>query len=227
MLHFQSFKITAWVFLVTFLLFGQSAEAQRYQLQFQFGGNFSKATIQDNGQSLRETSTFYDTIGNAQFGLAFRARLQKNFYLRLDGNFRAYRTFFNTQDKSSVGDRYILGNLISEKFNVSLLPEYRFAVSTHPYVFAGPVLSFERKKNYSRSFLIENGSQTIVGEIKPDAQAGWSVGAGINPRLFRFLGLLVETRYTRFGYSNEDIPVGKIAYGHFTVMLGLSVGLGK
>ena len=224
MTHFRSFKITAWASLAAILLFWHSAEAQRYQLQFQIGANFSEASIQDNGQSLRETSTFYDTIGNAQFGLAFHAQVRKNFYLRLDGNYRAYRTFFNTKEESPL--RYILGNLISEKINISLLPEYRFGVITHPYGFAGPVLSLERKKTFSSSYLIQNGSQPTVTEIKPDAQLGWCIGVGVNPQFGRF-GLLLETRYTRFPYSNEGLPVGEIAYKHFTVLFGLTVNVGK
>lgn len=47
------------------------------------------------------------------------------------------------------------------------------------------------------------------------------------PRLFRFLGLLVETRYIRFPYRNEGLTAGKIAYKHFTVLFGLTVNVGK
>ena len=231
-MFFQVFKVSPWVSFLTFFFFCQIAVAQRLQVQFQVGMNASEAFIEDNGQLNRETATFYDTINNIQLGLAVNAQIFKNFHLRLDGNYRAYRTFFETEEQLGLGKRYILGNLYSEKFNVSLLPEYRLHLSKSGrvqvpvYAFAGPVLSFEKEKNYADAYLIENGSMLIRSEIKPKVQSGWCFGAGVNPKWRRW-GLLAEFRYTRFAYSNEDLPVGKMAYEHFTFMTGITIDLVK
>lgn len=229
---FTSFRISSGIsFLIFFFFSFQHLDAQRLQLQIQTGENFSEAHIKDNGQSVRETSTFWDTVPGSQLGLALNARIYQKFYLRLDGNYRAYRTFFRTEEVVPGGNtNYILGNLYNEKFSVSLLPEYRLQLTKKPgkiqvpgYVFAGPVLSFERGKNFVYTLDVPT-SYNSTNEVDP--QAGWSVGAGINPK-WSILGLLVEARYTRFGYAEESLAVGKIAYNHFTFMFGLSVDLVK
>lgn len=233
-MHIKSVKATLWVSLIALFFSFQNADAQRLQVQLQVGANASEGFIKDNGQSLRETGTFFDTVPNAQLGIALHAKVFKNFHLRLDGNYRAYRTTFRTEEPASGGGtRYALGNLYNERFNFSLLPEYRFKLSEGDrfqmpiYAFAGPVLSVEKGKNYSDSYVIGGlNSVTIRTEIKPDAQAGWCLGAGINPKLGRW-GLLAEMRYTRLGYANEGLVVGDIAYEHFTFMAGLSVDLVK
>ncbi len=233
-MYFQSVKSTLWVSLVALFFSFQNADAQRLQVQFQVGANVSEGFIKDNGQPLRETRTFFDTISNLQFGVALHAKVFRNFHLRLDGNYRAYRTFFNTQEpESGGGTRSVLGNLYNERFNFSLLPEYRFKLAEGGrfqmpiYAFAGPVLSVEKGKNYSDSYVFGGFSPlTIRTEFESDAQAGWCVGGGINPKLGRW-GLLAEIRYTRLGYANEGLIVGDIAYEHFTFMMGLSVDLVK
>ena len=224
-------KIIAYVSFIIFTFSFQYVDAQRLQVQVQVAGNNSEAHIQDNGQSVRETRTFWDTVPGSQLGLALNARIYKKFYLRLDGNYRAYRTFFRTEEVVPGGNtNYILGNLYNEKFNVSLLPEYRLQltkksgkVQVPGYVFAGPVLSFERGKNYVYTLDVPT-SYTSTNEVNP--AAGWSVGAGINPK-WAIFGLLFEARYTRFGYAEESLAVGKIAYNHLTFMFGLSIDLVK
>lgn len=85
-------------------------------------------------------------------GVTVNARVAKRFHLRLDGNYRAYRTFFNTEQPSQGLSNYVIGNLYNEKFNFSLLPEYRLMLAQGTlikmpgYVFAGPALSFEVEK---------------------------------------------------------------------------------
>ncbi len=228
-MYFQSVKSTLWVTLVALFFSLQNADAQRLQVQFQVGGNFSEGLIKDNGQSVRETGTYFDTISNVQFGVALNAKIFKNFHLRLDGNYRAYRTSFNTEQPSQGLSNFVLGNLYSERFNIALLPEYRLMlaqagpIKMPAYVFAGPVFSFEKGKNYSDTYTF---TQTYRTEIKPDPQGGWSIGGGINPKWRRF-GLMFEMRYTRLGYVNEGLIVGDIAYEHFTFMTGLSVDLVK
>ena len=198
-------------------------------MQFQVGANASEGFIKDNGQSLRRTSTDFDTISNTQWGFAVNARIVKNFHLRLDGNYRAYRTFFNTEQPSQGLSNYIIGNLYNEKFNFSLLPEYRLMlvkggpIQMPVYIFAGPVLSFEVEENYADTYTFPDNYRTA---IKPDPQGGWCVGLGINPKWRRF-GLLAEVRYTRLNYANEGLLVGEIGYQHLTFMTGLSVDLVK
>ena len=228
-MYFQSVKTSLWVALAILFLFSQNADAQRLQVQFQVGANASEGFIKDNGQSLRETGTYFDTISHVQLGVALHAKVFRNFHLRLDGNYRAYRTFFNTEQPSQGLSNFVLGNLYNERFNFSLLPEYRFKlaeggqVQMPIYAFAGPVFSFEKGKNYSDTYTF---LQTYRTEIKPDPQSGWCFGAGINPK-WRRLGLMLELRYTRLGYANEGLIVGDIAYEHLTFMTGLSVDLVK
>lgn len=206
--------------------------AQRLQVQAYSGFNASEAFIKDMGQTVRETSTFFDTMPNSQLGIAFNGRLTQHFHLRLDGNYRAYRTFFRTEEQTSNGTRYILGNLYNEKFSVSLLPEYRFTLAKNAhaqlpaYIFVGPAMTFEVNDNYQDSYVFGNGSTTFNGSIKPDAQWGWSIGGGVNPKWHRW-GVMLEVRYNRFGYAKEGIPVGKIAYEHLTGSLGLTVDIVK
>lgn len=228
-MYFQSVKTTLWVSLVALFFSFQNADAQRLQVQFQVGANFSEGLIKDNGQSLRETITHFDTIPGAQLGLAVNARIIKNFHLRVDANYRAYRTTFRTEQPSQGLTNYVLGNLYSEKFNFSLLPEYRFMLTQDAlikipgYVFAGPVLSFEVGENYADTYTFPDTYRTA---IKPDPQGGWCVGLGINPKWRRF-GLLAEVRYTRSNYANEGLLIGEMGYQHLTVMTGLSVDLVK
>ncbi len=226
-MYFQSIKTSLWVSLAVLFFSSQNADAQRLQVQLQVGANFSEGLIKDNGQSLRQTSTDFDTISNTQWGFAVNARIAKNFHLRLDGNYRAYRTFFNTEQPSQGLSNYVIGNLYNEKFNFSLLPEYRLMVAQGAlikmsgYVFAGPVLSFEVEKNYADTYTFTDTYKTA---FKPDPQGGWCVGLGINPKWRRF-GLLAEVRYTRLNYANEGLIIGELGYEHFTLMTGLSVDL--
>lgn len=228
----SSFKVAfgTTAFIAFFLC--QNAVAQRLQVQAHVGFNASEAFIRDNGQAVRETGTDFDTIPNTHLGLSLNAQLAKRFHLRLDGNYRAYRTSFRTEEQTATGTRYMLGNLYNEKFNVSLLPEYRFPLVTKnrfqapAYVFAGPVMVFESGKNYQDSYVFGNSSTTLRLSTQPDAQLGFSIGGGINPKWNRW-GLLFELRYTRFGYANEGLPVGELAYEHFTGTFGLSVDIVK
>jgi hypothetical protein len=228
----SSFKTAFGAAALAAFFLSQNAVAQRLQVQAHVGFNASEAFIRDKGQTVRETGTYFDTIPNAHLGLSLSTQLTKHFYLRLDGNYRAYRTSFRTEEQTSTGVRYMLGNLYNEKFNLSLLPEYRFRLATKnrfqapAYVFAGPVMMFESGKNYQESYVFGNGSATFGSSAKPDAQFGFSVGGGINPKWNRW-GLLFELRYTRFGYAEEGIPVGELAYEHFTGAFGLTVDIVK
>jgi len=228
----SSFKVALGAAAFTAFFLCQNAVAQRLQVQAHVGFNASEALIQDGGQTVRETSTYFGTIPGAHLGLSLNGRLTQHFYLRLDGNYRAYRTFFRTEQPVSTGTRYTLGNLYNEKFNISLLPEYRFHLAkknrfqTPVYVFAGPVIAFEAGNNYQESYIFSTGSTTLMLSNKPDAQLGWSLGGGINPKWERW-GILFELRYTRFGYANEGIPPGELAYEHFTGAIGLTVDIVK
>ena len=223
---------TKLLLLSFFLLFNLAdAAAQRLQIQVHAGGNFSKARIQDSesGYVSRETATFFDTLP-VQLGLGVKIKAFRHFYLRVDGSYKAYRTYFYAELPDGSLPKYITGNLYNEKFIYSLLPEFQYKIMSSrrfelpAYVFAGPVLSFERKTNYSINYQIYGGVSAVERTIKPLPQSGWSVGLGLNPK-WRRLGLLLEGRLLRIGYQDEGTFVGKIAYQHFTVMYGITYDL--
>lgn len=220
-----------WLLLSFFLLSFVSLSAQRIQLQLQVGTNASEARIQnsDAGYIDRETATYFDTLP-VQLGLGVKIKLLRNFYVRLDGNYKAYRTFFRVEENTNGVPRYVLGNLYNEKYTYSLLPEYQHTfldggrIKLPVYVFGGPVFSLERDKNYSENYIISGGSETILGAVRPETQSGWSLGLGCNPKWKR-LGIMLEGRLQRIGYQKEGIVPGKIAYQHFSFITGITVDL--
>jgi hypothetical protein len=165
-----------------------------------------------------------------QIGLGVKVKVYRNFYVRLDGNYKAYRTFFEVEESIVGGSKYVLGNLYNEKYSYSLLPEFQYTlmrghlIELPVYVFGGPVLSIEKDKNYSENTLIDGGIETILGAVKPDNQTGWSIGLGCNPKWKKW-GLTLEGRLLRIGYQEEGITPGKIAYQHFTFMTGITYDL--
>lgn len=229
---FRHFAIVTQLFLVAFFLFNLSdAAAQRIQIQAQVGANFSKARIQDieTGYDSRETATYFDTLP-VQLGLGVKIKAFRHFYVRVDGSYKAYRTYFHAEQQDGSVSKYITGNLFNEKYTCSLLPEFQYTLINGKrfelpvYVFTGPVLSFEKEKNFSYNYLISNGLSAFENAIEPDNQTGWSFGLGVNPK-WRRLGLLLEGRLLRIGYQEEGALVGKIGYQHFTVMSGITYDL--
>lgn len=228
----MSATIGQWLFFFFFLVPFANLTAQRIQLQMQIGTNASEARIQNTGTGYlsRETITFFDSLP-VQLGLGVKIKAYRNFYIRLDCNYKAYRTFFDAEERIAVGgSRVVLGNLYNEKYSYSLLPEFQYTllrgrrIEFPVYVFGGPVFSVEKGKNYSENYLFDVSSVTILGAIKPDLQTGWSIGLGCNPKWKR-LGLMLEGRLLRIGYQKEGIIPGKIAYQHFTLMTGITYDL--
>ncbi|MBL7781387.1 MAG: hypothetical protein JNM22_09240 [Saprospiraceae bacterium] len=230
--HLKHFATATKLFLVAFFLLNLTdATAQRLQIQAQAGTNFSKGRIQDieTGYVSRETSTYFDTLP-VQLGLGIKIKAFRHFYVRVDGSYKAYRTYFHAEQQDGNVPKYILGNLYNEKYTWSLLPEFQYTLISGKrfelpaYVFTGPVLSFEKEKNFSYNYLISNGLSAIENAIEPDSQTGWSFGLGFNPK-WRRLGLLLEGRLLRIGYQDEGALVGRIAYQHFTIMSGITYDL--
>lgn len=212
-----------------FLLF-PALHAQRLQLQVHTGWNASEAFIKDQGQSKRETLTYYDTVPKSQYGIALNLRLIRSWHLRVEGNYRQYRTFFEMQQPGLGGPATLLGNLYNEKYTLSLLPEYRRVffpdkpVQLPVYAYVGLAMSQEKGKNYQYVNIINNGLLIITDSFEADTQWGTSVGMGINPKWKRVGGLL-DLRFSRMAYANEAGLVGELAYNHFTVALGLTFDL--
>lgn len=228
----MSETIAKGLFFFFFLVPFANLTAQRIQLQMQIGTNASEARIQNTGTGYlsRETITFFDTLP-VQLGLGVKIKAYRNFYVRLDCNYKAYRTYFSAvQGKAAGGSRSVLGNLYNEKYSYSLLPEFQYTplrghrIEFPVYVFGGPVFSVEKDKNYSENYLFDGGSLIILAATKPDPQTGWSIGLGCNPKWKR-LGLMLEGRLLRIGYQTEGIVPGKIAYQHFTLMTGITYDL--
>ncbi|HOY06278.1 MAG TPA: hypothetical protein PLO67_12800 [Saprospiraceae bacterium] len=220
-----------WLILSFFLVTVGNVQAQRIQLQIQAGVNASEARIKDSdaGYLSRETITFFDTLP-VQLGVGVKIKVFRNFYVRLDGNYKAYRTFFEVEESMGGVSSYVLGNLYNEKYSYSLLPEYQHTflqgkrIEFPVFGFAGPVFSFEKGNNYSYNDVIDGGSAVFLNAVKPDVQTGWSLGLGCNPKWKRW-GLLLEGRLLRIGYQEESIIPGRIGYQHFTFMSGITYDL--
>lgn len=224
-------SINKWLLLFFLLFTFVNLKAQRVQLQMQIGINASEARIQnsDVGYISRETATYFDTLP-MQLGLGAKVKVFRNFYVRLDGNYKAYRTFFSVEESTGGVSKFVSGNLFNEKYSYSLMPEYQYTflrgqrVELPVYGFAGPVFSFEKEKNYSDNYLFSGGSTSFPNAVKPDAQLGWSLGLGCNPKWKR-IGIMLEGRLLRIGFEQEGILPGKIAYQHFTLMTGITYDL--
>lgn len=206
--------------------------AQRLQLQLSVGTNFSEAFLHDDALPRKETSVFYDSIGNAQFGLGLHARVYRGLHLRAELNYKNFRTFYDFTPTGGSAQATVLGNLYKENWTVSVLPEFRVNLlkpgdfSLPVYAFVGPVFSFEQAKNFSQSTIIDGGAVDVLDETDPDMAPGWSVGAGLNPK-WRRLGVLAELRYTRTAAVSEGGPLPTLSFEHFAVLAGLTFDLVK
>jgi len=231
--NISRFNLPVLATVLFFMLYGAPlAYGQRLQVQLHAGPNFSEAFLHDDALSARETSIFYDSIGDIQLGLAVNLKVFKHLHVRLDGNYKNFRTFFQTESSGFGGERIVLGNLYKENWTFSVLPEFRINVLKKAafelplYAFAGAAFSFEQGKNFVYALVIQNGSETYETTTKPDVAGAWSVGAGINPKWRRF-GLLGEGRYTRTSPVSEGGPVSPFSFGHFTLLFGLTFDLLK
>jgi hypothetical protein len=211
------------------LTLGQaSISAQRFQVQLL--GGFAGAIPIFNSPELITRSAFvsYDSVPSIQLGLAVQMNLKKGFHVRLEGNYRSYRTFFSLEQKGS-GPLPIssIGNIYNEKLSISLLPGYsrkifqKNAWTNHVYAFAGPTLEFELDNTYSYTFRFPD-SYNISHD--PGVKTGAVGGIGMNLR-WKKIGILVELRGGFSGKSVENPLIPKVSYRHVAFLGGLSLDL--
>ena len=154
------------LYLLLPLLLTASATAQRLQIQGSVGTNFSEAFLHDDALAKKETTTFYDSIGNIQPSLGVNLRIYRFLHLRAEANYKNFGTFYNTEKLNGTDKTSVLGNLYKENWTFSILPECRFnlvkagSFSLPAYGFAGLLFSVEQAKNFSSSSVIRNGIGT-------------------------------------------------------------------